>query len=287
MVIQPLDTADNKLIRHVRRVLSSRQTRDRDGETVVEGARIVQEAVEAGAELVSVLYSTRFVSHDRGRSMIAQVMALRARVIYVTDRLLDDISDVEHHQGILAVVRYRIASRRLLPVPPNGPMLAVVAEALQDPGNLGSIIRSAQAAGVHAIGVTGGTVDVLNPKTLRASAGSVFRLPVVALEEGWLDAHREAGIAVRAAVVDGGMAYDQVDWTGPCLLVLGNEGRGVDALTLSRAERVTVPMAPEADSLNVSVAGAVMLFHAAFRRRQAGVGYFSPAYGPDPLPVSD
>lgn len=268
VVIQPLDTTDNKLIRHVRRLLSSGHTRDKAQETVVEGPRVIRQAVEAGAKLRTVLYSTRFMTNDRGRALVELLSAGRARMVYVSDRLLEELSDVEHNQGIMAVVRYVVPQSNLLPAPSSGTLLGVVAQEIQDPGNLGSLVRAAMAAGAHSVGTTLGTVDALNPKTVRASAGSVFGLPVVSLTEDWLDAERLVGVTVRSAVVGGGVPYDQVDWRKPAILVVGNEGRGLDNGFVAQTEAVTIPMADSANSLNVSMAAAVILFHAALQRRQ-------------------
>lgn len=278
MVVQPLDSTENKLVRSVRRLLTSRSARDKSGQAVVEGPHLLQEAVKGGAELVTVLYSPRLVSDDEGRSLVVQLSAHRARLLYVTDAVIDSVSDVLHHQGVLAVIRYRVAEARQLPLPAQGPALAVVTDAIQDPGNLGTLIRTAQAAGAHAVGTTKGTVDVLNPKTLRASAGSVFQLPVVSLQEGWLAEAKAQGLAVRAAVVNGGTEYDRVDWCLPTLLVLGNEGQGLSGGVLEAAERVSIPMAPWANSLNVTMAGAVILFQAALQRRRRGLLLSPPVW---------
>lgn len=274
MIVHPLDSSDNKIIRTVRRLMTSHTFRDKSGQTVVEGRRVVDEALSAGVSFRHVVYSRRLLQETGGKNLIARLQASSTRLLYVTERLMEEISGVEAPQGVVGVISWTLPEVTSFPLPASGPALLVVAEALQDPGNLGSLIRSAQAAGAHGIGVTKGTVEVFNPKTLRACAGSVFRIPVFRVPLNWMEFAKEQGLAVRATTVTGGQPYDQVDWMAPVIIVLGNEGNG---LTLEEeAEPITVPMVPTADSLNVAMAGSVILFHAASQRRLGGISPSPP-----------
>lgn len=257
------------MIRTVAHLLSSRQFRERSRQAVVEGRRIVEEALSSGASFRYVVYSSRFMADPRNKSVIARLQAQSVRMLYVTDRLLDSVSGVETSQGILAVVDWSLPHQDYFPET-AGPALFVVAESVQDPGNLGTLIRSAQAAGAHALGVTRGTVEVFNPKTLRASAGSVFRLPIFHLPDDWVERAVEQGMTLRTTDVSGHHAYDAVSWTQSVIIVLGNEGNGLRWAT-EHGEGVNIPMAPTADSLNVAVAGSIILFHAVSERRRAGI----------------
>lgn len=268
MILQPLDSTDNKTIRSIRRLLSNRRFRGKAGETVLEGPRMIREALEAGTQVLSVLYSPKFVSHEHGRSLIAHLGMLSVRTIYVTDRILDELSDVETHQGIMGIIRVKLPEQGDWPEPQGTSTFFLVASGIQDPGNLGTLIRTAHAAGVHAVGMTSNTVDPYNPKALRSSAGSAFRIPLLHLGENWMDSLLKRGVTLRAAVVSDGTPYYDVDWDVSVALVLGNEGNGLAAEEVKQMERVTIPMHRTADSLNVSVAGAVMLFHAAWDRRR-------------------
>lgn len=278
MVIQPLDSADNKTVRQIRRLSESHQARKKNQETVVEGHRLIEEALAAGMRPRVVAYSPKWVDRAEGRSFLVRLQSLSIHLFYVSDRLFAELSQVETPQGILAVV----------PIPEEAgvdelleraarPLLLPVALQVQDPGNLGTLMRAALAAGASALGVTSGTVEPFNPKCVRASAGAVFRLPIVRLEDGWVGRLRDAGIAVRATAVDQGKPYFQADWTAPAALILGNEGNGLGEEWLKGAEVITIPMSPAAESLNVSMAGSVLLFHAAYQRQAAGVGFLPPA----------
>ncbi|NMP22372.1 TrmH family RNA methyltransferase [Sulfobacillus harzensis] len=278
MVIQPLDSADNKMIRRIKRLNTSRQARIKSNATVVEGGRLLEEALAAGFQPQLVVYSPKWVERVEGRAMLTRLQARSTSLFYVTDRLFEELSQVETPQGILAVISLprSVTLGDLLDKSPQ-PLLFPIALGIQDPGNLGTLMRAALAAGAHALGVASGTVEAFNPKCLRASAGAAFRLPVVSLDEGWPDVLRTAGVTIRTTAVDRGLPYHQADWTGSTALVLGNEGNGLDPAWYRDTEVVTIPMSPASESLNVSMAGAIVLFHAAFRRQEKGIGFAPPA----------
>lgn len=269
-VIQPLDSLDNKSVRTVRRLLASRTFREKQQQAVLEGFHMVADAVDAGVLIHLVLYGQRMASQVPGRSLLARLQAARARMVYVTDRILDDLSAVQTHQGIVAVAH---APRWPTgwPVPQDAPLLIGVAHEIQDPGNLGTLIRSFQAAGAHMVGLTKGTVDAFNPKALRSSAGSVFKLPVVPLGDEWASELEAMGVQLVTAVAHGGMDYADVRFTNSVAVVLGNEGGGLPSELVAHSLQVTIPMVASAESLNVAVAGSILAFQAASARRRAGV----------------
>jgi TrmH family RNA methyltransferase len=274
MIIQPLDAADNKTVRRVRSLMTNRGLRERLGVSVLEGVRLVEAAILSGAEFRIVLYGPRLVQTERGRALVGRLSGLAPKLLYVSEKVLSDLAEVETSQGILAVASMPPVGR-LWPFPAGAPPLFVAADGIQDPGNLGTIIRSAQAAGVHAFGVSKGTVDIFNPKTLRATAGSLFEMPMVRLEETWADDAKRQNLTLVYSVVDGGMPYEAFDWTQPLVLVLGSEGHGVTPI--ATAEALSIPMAPTANSLNVASAAAVLLFHAAQVRRQRQIPMLPPS----------
>ncbi len=275
MIIQPLDSADNKTVRRVRSLRSNRGLRERLGVSVLEGVRLVEAAIEAGAEFRIVLYGPRLVETERGRSLVARLSLLSAKAHYVSEKILSDLAEVETSQGVLAVASMPPMAK-VWPRPASGPPLFVAIDGIQDPGNLGTIVRTAQAAGVHAVGLSKGTVDIFNSKSLRATAGSVFEVPLVRLEEEpWLDPATDGDLTLVYAVVQGAMPYEEFDWTKPVILVLGNEGHGVGHQESGQA--VSIPMVPSANSLNVASAAAVLMFHATYVRRQAGMPVVPPS----------
>jgi TrmH family RNA methyltransferase len=173
--------------------------------------------------------------------------------------VIDRVASTSTPQPILAVAR-----RPRLELP-DAPSLMVLCEELNDPGNLGTIVRAAEAAGADAVALTTGSVDPWNPKVVRAAAGSLFRLPVLS--------HVAVGrLPIRhlAAVAAGAPSLDDVDLREPVCFVLGNEARGLSAAGVSLCEgAVMIPMAGPTESLNVAMAATVLLFEAARQRRRA------------------
>jgi TrmH family RNA methyltransferase len=271
MIIQPLDAADNKLVRRVRSLRSNRGLRERLGVSVLEGVRLVEAALASGAEFRTVLYSPQLVATDRGRDLVQRLSSLAAQSLYVSEQILSELGEVETSQGILAVATMPpVFDEWVFPGGGATPFF-VAADGIQDPGNLGTMIRSAQAAGAHAFGVGRGTVDVFNPKSVRATAGSIFEMPLVRLKEDWV----ESNLTLVYSVVGGGTPYEDFDWTRPLVLVFGSEGHGVRHG--QGGETVSIPMVPTANSLNVASAAAVLLFHVAYVRRREGIALVPPA----------
>lgn len=193
------------------------------------------------------------------------------RVLELAPGVMARVADTVTPQPLLGVFPMVHAT-----VLPQGAQLVVVLADVRDPGNAGTIVRTADAAGVDAVVCCGGTVDPYNPKTVRSSAGSVFHVPLVELRAGddapahgvetTLGALRSAGFRCLGAVPRDGVAYTDVDWTERTALVLGNEAAGL-APTLPLDAGVVIPMAGRAESLNVAVACAVLCFEALRQRR--------------------
>jgi TrmH family RNA methyltransferase len=278
VVIQPLDSLENKTLRQVRRLQSSRTARQKGAETLVEGPHLIEEALALGLVPRLVVYSPKWIRDQHNRSFLVRLQAASARLFYVTDRIMDEISQVETPQGILAVISTPppLSLEELMGAA-VAPLLLPVAVGIQDPGNLGTLMRAALASGAQAFGLTSGTVDPFNPKCLRASAGAAFRLSVILLKDDWPAQLRDWGVRIWATQVDRGIPYYEADWTGACAVILGNEGNGLDDQWRDYPDVVTIPMSPAAESLNVSMAGAILLFHAAYQRQKAGIGFFPPA----------
>jgi TrmH family RNA methyltransferase len=209
---------------------------------------------------------TRLVLHTegldaRGRGLANSLARLGAEVETVTDAVMAACSDTEAPQGLLA-----IASMPDLPLP-SSPDLALVADGLADPGNLGTILRTALAAGVQAVYLTGNTVDPFNPKVVRAAMGAHFHLPLRLLapeEVGPALAGLKAWVAEAA---EGGRPYTSIDWRAPSAVIIGSEATGPERAIRTLAEgAIHIPMAPTAESLNAAIAAAIILFEVARQR---------------------
>jgi TrmH family RNA methyltransferase len=199
-----------------------------------------------------------------------RVASSGGRVFDLADGVMEKVASTVTPQPVLAVVSYRSALLDQL----DGASFVVVCVDVRDPGNLGTVIRTADASGADAVVCCEGTVDPTNPKCVRATAGSLFHVPVIegGTVEDVVGALRVRGIATVATVVRGGSDHTEVDWTRPSAVVLGNEASGLpEDLAAAMDQRASIAMAGRAESLNVSMAGAVVAFEAARQRRAAGL----------------
>jgi RNA methyltransferase, TrmH family len=187
------------------------------------------------------------------------------RVFALAEGVVEKVADAQTPQPVLAAVRFD--QRDVASIPKVG--LILVLHDLRDPGNVGTIIRSADAAGASAVVVTGQSVDPFNPKTLRASAGSIFHVPVVvATIDATLD--HFADTQLLATVVHGGRSYRDVDYARASVVVIGNEADGLDAATIERCtESISIPMDGRSESLNAGIAASLIAFEALWQRRDA------------------
>jgi TrmH family RNA methyltransferase len=228
------------------------------GLVAIEGETLVREALRSGLLLKTVFVSER---REVPRGLPAGVEVLRC-----SNEVLQSAVETQSPQGIAALVLPRVWE---LADALGGTPLLLIAVGLQDPGNLGTLIRSAEAFGATGVLVTQGTVSAWNQKALRASAGSVFRVPVVAVTEADLLGLGERGICLLAAVAEGGGAVDAADAQlgGACALMIGNEGAGLAENWVALAgARVTIACPGPVESLNAAVAGSVLLYEASRQR---------------------
>ena len=235
---------------------------------LIEGPKLLQEALRSGIEIVEVVAGTRWEDALSSQPLLAELAGRGLRVRSVADEILDSLSETETSQGLLALARRPRFDESALTS--RDPALVVVAVGIQNPGNVGGLLRTAEAAGATGAYLTDGTADPLSWKALRGSMGSAFRLPHVRGGEAGaiLKRLRAQGLKVVATVATDGVPYASVSFVQPTALVFGSEGPGLSAELLGHAdERVNIPLHPPVESLNVGVAAGILLFEAA-RQRQ-------------------
>jgi len=239
------------------RDLRLRRGRERRGLALVEGVRLVEEALAAGAAIRHTLASPALEATARGRALKAALERGGHRIEPVSERVFDGLAGTEHTQGVLAVVeapRWQLENVR-----PGSRTPALVLDGVQDPGNVGTLIRTAFALGSAGVLALPGTAELTNPKTLRATMGACFRLPFVPLEETALREWARA-LHVRVLLAEAGAAPAPRGSAAPLALVVGNEGMGIRASLESWADgRIGIPLRPGAESLNVAVAAGILL----------------------------
>jgi len=261
--------------------------------------KLVEEAVRAGLKFETVIWSDALAERPGASALVEQLTRLDCEHATATDAVLRAVCEVETHQGIAAAVarpqksaldelgsvrsgkdgRRSVVSARDAntehPTPNTArqrPALLVIAHQLQDPGNVGTIVRTAEAAGATGLIATRDTADPFGPKALRAAMGSAFRLPIESQADLADVARRckDAGIQIVAADASAKATHVEFDWKPPVAILLGREGSGLDAQALKLATTcVRIPMARPVESLNVAAAAAVLLFEAA-RQRDLG-----------------
>jgi len=254
-----ITSAQNERVKYIRS-LARRRVRQREGRFVVEGTRLVSEVVRAGIRPALLFYTQAWAETSEGQHVLSSLPPPQEGDWLVSEAVLAACADTQTPQGVVAVLPW-------VETPPR-PGLILILDCLRDPGNLGTILRSAEAAGVGLVCLAPGSVDPYNPKVVRGAMGAHFRLPLVSLDWPAI-AERVAGRAVWLADAAGEVAYDAVDWTRPSALIVGGEAAGVgpDASALATG-RVSIPMVGGAESLNAAMAATVLLFEAARHQRQ-------------------
>ena len=248
--------------------LRDRRQRDRTGLTLVDGARELRRALEAGVIVVEAFVCEPLLAGPDARVVFDRLRANGTTLHTTSEPVFAKLAFGERAEGIVAVVRIpttRLDDLAMPPVP-----LVVVIEGVEKPGNVGALLRSADGAGVDAVVVASPRTDLFNPNAIRASAGTVFCVPLgvapTADVIAWL---RARSIRIVAARVEAERLYTATDLSGPVAVVLGAEDDGLtSAWTAPDIDAVRLPMLGVADSLNVSISGAVLLYEA---RRQRGV----------------
>lgn len=255
--------------------LRDRRERDRTGLTLVDGVREVDRARVGGVSFVEVLVSPAAAASPAASALVDALATSGVPVLSVSDVVAARVGFGDRDEGVVAVVRTpSLDLERLEPGDLHGTTpLVVVAEAVEKPGNLGAIVRSADAAGADAVVVADARTDPFNPNAIRASLGTIFGVPLASATApevlAWLRARAIVPVAARP---DASTIYTSLDLRGPTAFILGAEATGLsDAWQASDVVTVRLPMHGLADSLNVSVAAAVLLFEAR-RQRSAGVG---------------
>jgi TrmH family RNA methyltransferase len=248
-------------VKWVRELQQRRRARQQEGLFVIEGLRLAQEAAAAQVRPRLVLHSQEMDGSEQ--VLVQSFRESGAEVAAVTAEVMAACSSLETPPGLLAVLPQ-------LELPAPEPLdLVLIAEGLADPGNLGSVLRTAVAAGVQLAVLAEGTVDPYNPKVVRGAMGAHFHLPLRGASVKKLPAELQ-GLPIWLADAHAGRPYHEIDWRPPVALALGGEAAGPSERLRQQAQGVVhIPMHPQAESLNAAVASAVILFEI---RRQRGVG---------------
>jgi len=263
-IISPTNPRIKGLVR-----LRNRRERDRVGRFVIEGYRELTRALDGGVTVEELFVCPALFVGDNEPALVGRAEATGTAIVTVSEEALRKASYRDRPEGLVAVARQ--FPTMVARVDLSGTPLVLVAEAIEKPGNLGTMLRTADAAGASGVIVADPTTDPFNPNVVRASLGTLFRVPLaVASSDEAVAALRGSGVTILAATPDGAMPHHAVDLTGPIAIAVGSEQYGLTEAWLDAAdERIVIPMPGSVDSLNAAMAAGILLFEAV-RQRQIG-----------------
>jgi RNA methyltransferase, TrmH family len=257
-MIEEIKSRQNSVIQYLRS-LRDRKIREKEHCCLLEGRNVMQEFLMSRHSLRLLLVSKSQLNDDRDAPLFQELIRRSARSFVVNQSLMDYVTTMEHAPGSIAVMENTLIHRHELKA--EGGSFYIVIDGIKDPGNLGTIVRSACAFGATAIVLHGTTVDLFNPKTIRASAGLVLRIPSCRAETQDLASLKKRGLRFLASANNGEKSLLAADFTPPLALILGNESSGISEELLSLSDcTVRVPMEEGIESLNVSIVAALMSF---------------------------
>ncbi|HWR59016.1 MAG TPA: RNA methyltransferase [Thermodesulfovibrionales bacterium] len=263
MTYRKITSISNPIIKGALKVKERKACRPED--FLIEGQHLLEMAVAANTEVRQIFLTARYRSKNEG--FLREVERQGWDFIETTDHILSKLSDTETPQGIVAVVSYSVGGLRAVSL--KDQPLIIVCDGIQDPGNLGTIIRTSDAAGAGAVILLPGTCDAFSPKVIRASAGSVFNIPVLSVDVGilikWL---HEKGIMIVVTDARMPMTIYESDLRKPLAFVFGNEAKGVSECLKGHGDLfLGIPILGKAESLNVAASAAICLFETVRQRR--------------------
>lgn len=259
-----ITSTKNQQIRTVIELKKKAKARNESGLFAVEGIRMAAELPKERIEQVYV--SESFLKHPEHSSVLDRLSSFET----VSDSVFSAMSDTKTPQGILALVKKREYTLEEMLAGGQTPFLMLL-ENLQDPGNLGTIVRAGEGAGITGVIMSRDTVDIYNPKVIRSTMGSLFRIPFLYAENLGETVRflKKNHVKILAAHLEGAVVYDEEDCTGALGFLIGNEGNGLSEEIGALADaRVKIPMAGQVESLNAAVAASVLMFETARQRRK-------------------
>ncbi|MBM0067154.1 TrmH family RNA methyltransferase [Alkalicoccobacillus gibsonii] len=248
--MKQIESSKNEQIKQWKK-LHKKRGREKANQFLIEGFHLVEEAVRAGIQMIAVIVTDEEV--------IPSSWNMDERNIILTnDSVLKELSETDSPQGIIAVCRIPVEQKLSAE---QGRYLLI--DRVQDPGNIGTLIRTADAVGVNGVIVEKGSVDLYNSKVLRSSQGSIFHVPVIKGElTNWVDELKTAGVPVFGTSLQNASVYTAIQPSESFALILGNEGEGVQPDLLDKTDQnLYIPIHGKAESLNVAIAAGILLYH--------------------------
>lgn len=260
-----ISSTANSRVKNIVALQKKGKERKRQGLFVIEGRKMFEEVLRDAPDAIAEVYVTEAYLEAPGQRQVLQSVSYEV----VSDGVMKAMAETMEPQGVLATVHIPCYDKRALLQRETAVWIAL--EDLRDPGNLGTILRTAEAAGVTGVILSDGSVDIYNPKVVRSTMGAIFRVPHFYAEDfiGELEAFQQAGATIYAAHLSGVGYYDEPEYSGRSVILIGNEANGLSEAAAATADcLVKIPMEGKAESLNAAVATALFVYEAYRKRRK-------------------
>ena len=250
---------DNDKVKYTKSLLKSKN-RNKESKFIIEGYRILTLAIECNAKLDYVFINEDFEKKQEHKDFLEVLKKKDIRVYKTTNKIFEDLTDTENTQGIIGVVKFK--QRTLEENLTDNNRFVLILDRIQDPGNMGTIIRTADAAGVDAIIALKGCVDIYNPKVIRSTMGSIFDMNIIqATQDDALRVLKDNNFEIVSSYLNTDNYYNTVDYTNKVALVIGNEANGVNDELISKSDTlVKIPIYGNAESLNAAISSAILMY---------------------------
>jgi len=262
-----IQSSSNKQFKSLK-ALKQRKNRYKQQKYIIEGFRIIEQAIIENRKIDSVYVKSSLSNNEETPKMVEKLLSYGVDVVEIDDHLFEELSDTVTTQGLIAVLE--MEHYELDHFTESDTINILILDRIQDPGNLGTMIRTADAAGFNCILLSKGTVDPYNEKVVRSTMGSIFQIPIIQSDDIIKDIQSlfENNIQVIATELGGAVDYDVVNYQAKTAIIIGNEGNGVAAEILEMGtQNVIIPMAGKSESLNASIAAAIVMYEV-FRQKR-------------------
>ncbi|WP_326908177.1 TrmH family RNA methyltransferase [Sedimentibacter sp. MB31-C6] len=254
-----IKSKDNSKIKYIRS-LSIKKNREAESSFIVEGIKFIKEAINECSEVRFVLLNENSSEKEEIKNLLNMLIKQKIEYFFCEDNIFSGISETINSQGILAVVRKnKYTKKEIL----DNCKFVIMCDRIQDPGNLGTIIRTADAFGPTAIILNKGCVDAYNPKVVRATAGAMFRVPIIYIESDIeiISYMKHEGFKIISTVVDSAYSFESIDNSDKICIVIGNEGQGISQEIIDESNIcISIKMTGRSESLNASIAAGISIY---------------------------
>ncbi|SHJ61292.1 TrmH family RNA methyltransferase [Tepidibacter formicigenes] len=257
-MIMEITSKENEKIKYTKSLLKNKK-RLQEKKYIVEGYRILDQAIQCKADIDYVIFKDEFLNKEEHKKFVDFLKNNNFRIYKTTNKLFKEITDTEKPQGILAVIRYK--EYNLDEILNNNSNFLIILDRIQDPGNMGTIVRTADAAGANGVILLKGCVDIYNPKVIRSTMGSIFNMSIIQENEEIIDYLKEKGFNIVSSYLNTDNYYNNVDYGDKVALVIGNEGNGIKDEIIEKSDiLVKIPIYGKAESLNAAMASGILMY---------------------------